>query len=304
MDQLPDFIQKTTGLTPEIQTRILLSIAIFVSLLLIRYILLKLIWQKTTNVRTQYIWKRTITYSFTILGLLLLSNIWIKDFGRIGTIVGLVSAGLVIALKEPVLNIAGWVFILIRKPFTLGDRVQIGEFIGDVIDVRLFQFTLLEISHWVDADQSTGRIIDVPNGKVFIDVLANYTKGFEYIWHEIPVRLTFESNWEKAKNILTQIAHKHGVQDNKKAEEKIREAGKQFFIFYSYLTPIVYTSVREFGVLLTIRYMCEPRQRRGTEHDIWEDILREFGSHHDIQFAYPTTRFYNRNIEKKHKEEH
>lgn len=69
-------------------------------------------------------------------------------------------------------------------------------------------------------------------------------------------------------------------------------------ILYSKLTPIVYTPVKESGVLLTIRYLCEPQSRRGTEQKIWEDILKEFALQKNIQLAYPTQRFYNYHLEK------
>ena len=82
---------------------------------------------------------------------------------------------------------------------------------GDVIDIRLFQFSINEIGNWVDADQSTGRIIHIPNGIVFTEPQANYTAGFQYIWNEIPVLVTFESDWKKAKQILTDIVNHHGV---------------------------------------------------------------------------------------------
>ena len=64
-------------------------------------------------------------------------------------------------------------------------------------------------------------------------------------------------------------------------------------IFYSKLTPTVYTSVRDSGVLLTLRFLCDPRRRRGTEEAIWEDVLRAFAAEPGIDFAYPTTRFYD-----------
>lgn len=70
-------------------------------------------------------------------------------------------------------------------------------------------------------------------------------------------------------------------------------------IFYSRLTPIVYTSVKDCGVLLTIRYICEPRRRRDSEQAIWEDVLKEFAGCPDIDFAYPTQRFYNNVLEGK-----
>jgi small-conductance mechanosensitive channel len=210
---------------------------------------------------------------------------------------GLVSAGLAIALQGPITNLAGWVFILWRRPFEVGDRVQIGEHIGDVIDVRIFQFTLLELGNWVVADQSTGRILHIPNGKVFSEALANYTKGFEYIWHEIPVVVTFESNWEKAKTILQEIADRHAAHLSEDAAERVRQAARRFMIMYAKLTPIVYTRVEASGVLLTVRYLSEPRRRRSSEHAIWEDILRAFAEHSDIEFAYPTQRFFHRSLE-------
>ena len=82
-------------------------------------------------------------------------------------------------------------------------------------------------------------------------------------------------------------------------EKQIKAAAKKFLIFYSKLTPIVYTEVQDSGVLLTMRYMCNPRERRATVEKIWENVLKEFAKHKDIDFAYPTQRFYNNIIEGK-----
>jgi len=178
----------------------------------------------------------------------------------------------------------------LAPPFRSGDRIQIGPHAGDVIDLGLFQFTLNEIGAWVQADQSSGRIIHVPNGKVFTDPVANYNKGFRYIWNEVPVVVTFESDWRKAKQILGKIAVKHAEHLTAQAEQELLAASQQYLINYRKLTPIVYTNVVDYGVQLTIRYLIEPRKRRGTEHAIWEEILTEFASAPDIDLAYHTTR--------------
>jgi small-conductance mechanosensitive channel len=192
-----------------------------------------------------------------------------------------------------------WAFILIRQPFKVGDRIQIGKVAGDVIDIRLFQFSIMEIGNWVDAEQSTGRIIHIPNGIIFTEPQANYTAEFQYIWNEIPVLVTFESDWKKAKHILADIVNHHGILLSTEAEKQIKEAAKRFLIFYNKLTPIVYTSVKDSGVMLTLRYMCNPRERRSIEEKIWEDILNKFAECNDIDFAYPTQRFYNNSTEGK-----
>lgn len=78
------------------------------------------------------------------------------------------------------------------------------------------------------------------------------------------------------------------------ADAKLRmdEAAKKYMILYSNLSPIVYTSVEDSGVLLTVRYLCKPRNRRTSENDLWERILEEFQKRDDIDLAYPTLRYY------------
>jgi small-conductance mechanosensitive channel len=131
-----------------------------------------------------------------------------------------------------------------------------------------------------------------------MEAQANFSTGFNYIWNEIQVRITFESNWEKAKSILQEIANNHAVRLSSSAEKEIFEASKSFMIYYKHTTPIVYTKVKEFGVLLTIRYLCNPRQRRSSENGMWEDVILRFKAQPDIWFAYPTTRFYKMDEEK------
>ncbi|MEJ2616929.1 MAG: mechanosensitive ion channel, partial [Ignavibacteriaceae bacterium] len=278
---------------PELQGKILTSVVIIFVLWLIRQIILRIYFRKKVDIRTQYRWRKTTVYIAFTIGFLLIGRIWFEGFNSLATFLGLLSAGLAIALKDPLVNLAGWMFIIWRKPFVVGDRIQIDNNSGDVIDIRIFQFTLMEIGNWVAAEQSTGRILHIPNGKVFSDIQANYTTGFNYIWNEIPVLITFESNWKKAKDILSSIINKYAEHLSKSAEERIKEASRKFMIFYTKLTPIVYTSVRDSGVMLTLRYLCDPRKRRSSEEEIWEEILLQFSQCDDIDFAYPTQRFYN-----------
>ena len=187
MNTITDFLQNNLGISPENQTKIFLFHPdLLVVLGVIRFAILKVVWRFTEDPKSRYTWKRSCLFIIGLLTVILIGSVWIKAIGQFGAFLGLLTAGLAIALKDPLTNIAGWIFILTRKPFALGDRVQIGEHAGDVIDLRLFQFTLLEIGNWVDADQSTGRIIHIPNGIVFTQAQANYSAGFKFIWNEMP----------------------------------------------------------------------------------------------------------------------
>ena len=299
MKTIADWLRHLLGLSYDFQAKLLASVIAVLLLWLVQKIIIKIIYKRKKDVRIRYHWRKISAYIAFGLGVFLIGRIWFEGFQSISTYLGLLSAGLAIALQDPVVNLAGWAFIVWRRPFEVGDRIQIGADRGDVIDQRIFMFTLMEIGNWVEADQSTGRDIHIPNGKVFKEVLANYSKGFQYIWNEIPVLITFESNWKKAKEILNRIANKHGTHLSEAARERLKSAARKFMIFYTKLTPIVYTSVKDCGVLLTIRFLCEPRQRRANEQAIWEDILDEFGKCDDIDFAYPTQRFYNNALEGK-----
>ncbi len=287
------WLDNTVNLGYSAQQKFLYSIIIIIILYIMKVIVNRTINKKAKLLKTRYRWRKSTAYISAFTGLFLVARIWLEGVESLATFLGLLSAGVAIALKDPITNMAGWAFILWKRPFEVGHRVQIGEYTGDVIDIRLFKFSILEVGNWVDADQSTGRIVDIPNYMVLSEVVANYCQGFPQIWHEIPILLTFESDWKKAKEILTNIANDNSEQLTAKAEKKIKEAAKKFMIFYKKLTPIVYTSVKDSGVLLTIRLLCEVRNRRTTEEKIWECILEEFSKHKDIDFAYPTTRFYN-----------
>ena len=258
-----------------------------------RQVVLRLLFRRISDRGLQYQWRRSSNYIAAILLVLLLLPVWISGLaGYTATYLGLVSAGLAIALQGLIVNFFGWAFILWRRPLRVGDRIQIGEHTGDVIDIRIFQFLLMEVGNWVDAEQSTGRIIYIPNGRVFTEALANYNRGFQFIWNELPVLLTFESNWSAAKTILQELANDHCASTTIAAEQSLQQVSRSMLLMYTTLTPTVYTRVHESGILLTVRYLCAPRQRRGSAQAIWEAILQAFAEQPDIQFAYPTYRIY------------
>jgi small-conductance mechanosensitive channel len=286
------FFQEHWQLKPELQYRIFYSLLSFGILLVGRFIALKLVFRGFQNVKDRYFWKNGVKNAYYLILIIILINIWIDKIESLATFVGLVSAGLVITLQAPIMNIAGWFFIVIRKPFEVGERIEINGVAGDVIDIRFFQFTINEIGNWVASDQSTGRIIHIPNGEVFRAVQANYDQGFSHIWDELSLRVTFDSDWKKAKILCEEIVNRHAEELSFSAKRKLLEASKKFMIFYSNLTPYIYTSVEDYGIKLTIRYLTLPKKRRVVQHEIWEDILETFQKHKDIHYAYPSQRIY------------
>lgn len=280
------------GLSPAAQWRLLTTIGVVFALLVLRWMVLKAVRRHVADPHTRYRWQRATSYTVFVIAVLLAARIWLINFGGLATYLGLLSAGLAIALKDPLASLAAWLFILWRRPIEIGERVQVGTHSGDVVDIRLFQFTILEIGNWVDADQTTGRLINFPNHLIFTTPVANYTRSFQSIWTELSVLVTFESNWEKARALLAELAERHGRDAAELAGRELAAASQRYVMPRSFIAPAVYVAVEQSGVLLTLRVPCLPRERRQVTDAIWQDVLRAFAECPDVNFAYPTTRFY------------
>ncbi|RKX96335.1 MAG: mechanosensitive ion channel family protein [Spirochaetes bacterium] len=236
--------------------------------------------------------RKAIFYCFSVIFILILFGIWTTALPSYTTLVGFIGAGLALALHEAVLCIAGWILINVKKTYEVGERIEANNIKGDVIDIGVFHTVLIEVGNWVDADQSTGRIVSIPNSYVFRQPIFNYTKEFEYIWNEIPILVTFESNWRKGKDIILATAQENADETRQAMNKLIEKMSDRYMVHYSKLTPVVYTRIMDCGVLLTLRYLTDAKKRRTSADSITQKILDAFQRLPDIDFAYPTTRFY------------
>lgn len=288
------WLSKATGVSAELYNLLFSSLAGVALLWSLRWLMLKLVWWQTENLQVRYQWRRISSYAAFMLTVLLMGRVVFVGFHGVATFLGLLTAGLAIALKDPLVNLVGWMLIIWRRPFAVGDRIQIGNHAGDVMDLTISRFTLAEVGNWVHADQITGRIVHIPTGKVFVEPLAIYSMGMhDFIWNEVAVLVTFESNWKRAKDILTEIAVARAGHLAGPAENKLKEYARDFLVVPVDMTPGVFTTVGESGVLLTVRHVCRSRHRRESTQEIWEDVLDRFAECDDIDFAYPTKRAFD-----------
>lgn len=275
----------------DVTGRVVLTAILVGALLVVRWLVLGAVHARIEHGTATFRTKKWVGYAVTLIGILGLVRIWFGGGGGITTYLGILSAGIAIALASVLENLAGWVFIIVRRPFRVGDRVEIQGRAGDVVDIRAFRFSMLEIGNWVAADQSTGRLIHVPNGKVFSEQVTNYTEGFPYIWDEIGVMVTFESDWKRAERLVAEALAAHAPDAGEPAiVNAIREAGQQYLIRYRHLTPTTYVKAQDSGVVIAGRYLVGVRSRRSVSDALWRAILDAFAAEPVVDLAYPTTR--------------
>jgi small-conductance mechanosensitive channel len=274
------------------QIRLLVTLGVVVVAFIVRLVILRVVRRHIDDTEIWYRTQKVSSYAGTLLVVLVATMIWFR-VSNIGAWIGVVSAGIAIALAEILRNFAGWGYILFRRPFKIGDRIEIDGQAGDVVDVRSQRFSILEIKNWVDADQSTGRIIQIPNGLLFSKPLANYTEGFPYLWHEIPMLVTFESDWKRAEELMQEALSEHAPSmASEEARRAIRDAATEYRIRYTHLTPTTYVAVRDRGVMITGRAIIPVRSRRHVDTTIWRSLLDKLDAEPAVEIAYPTVRTY------------
>lgn len=252
---------------------------------LVVFIINKTFISKTKDIIHKHQLRKLSYYIANAAIIIAILIIWIEKISSIATFLGIIGAGIAIALAEIILSITGWLFIVFRRPFRIGDRIEIGNIRGDVIDIRLFQFSILEVGEY----QSTGKIMHIPNSFVFRREFTNQTMGFDYVWDEFSIVITFESNWEKARDLIKNIMK----EEDEKIElvrYQIARTARKFAIHYDKLTSIVYTSIEDCGVKITLRYLVQPRRRREIRNLLATEILKVIATESDITLAYPTYR--------------
>ena len=234
----------------------------------------------------------TTSWIGIVVFLVAAASIWVGQIDNLGVFLGIVGAGIALSLQESLLCIAGWVLWVVRRPFDIGDRIEIEGRVGDVIGISVFQTSMLEVGNWIRADQSTGRMLIIPNSMIVRHALYNYTKGFPFVWDEFSTVVTFESDWQEAEQLMLEKAEVEAEKIEGEVKRQIKQMQQRYAISYEQLGPIVYTSIADNGVRLTLRYLAPARMRRAFNHRISRTVLQALIEHPQIDFAYPTTRLY------------
>ena len=222
--EISQYVEKNIGFNSEYVELIMFTILIFLFFALLKAIV-KLIYSKAAvSDKKKYFRNRVMKIVLTVLAF-----------------VSVLSTGVAIAVKEIIFDFFAGIYIGWKRPFELEDRVEIDGVKGDVINIKALSFEVLEVGGRIDSEQSTGRIVHIPNSFIFIKTLKNYTKAFKYIWDELKVNVTLDSNIEETKDILYNIMVNNEVlkEAPKKMEDAVSDIIFEYRIYYNYLDPII-----------------------------------------------------------------
>jgi small-conductance mechanosensitive channel len=219
---------------------------------------------------------------------IVIAILWAHTLKQKGTMIGLIGAGLAIALKEPLLSIAGRLAIFTGHMYNAGDRIELQRMAGDVIDIGFFYTRLLEIGSWITADQYSGRILLIPNSMIFGTPIMNYTQHLSLIWDEVVLPITYQSNMESAVSILAEVGTQYTREFLQNAEHDLEQMRHQFLVPQLEVKPVVYVKVTSNWLELTMRYVVDPKKRRAASSFIYTEVFKRISKDEGIQIASET----------------
>ncbi|MDO9536861.1 MAG: mechanosensitive ion channel family protein [Thermoplasmata archaeon] len=262
--------------------------------LAIIYLVFKIIFEgafigSVKEYKARYSFKKAVSVLYYAGCLIVLTAIWVENPQSLFLAFGLIGAGIAIALQDLFKNFVGGILILTSKIYSVGDRVEIDKIYGDVLDVGVFYTTLMELRGWVSGDQASGRITLVPNGRVLSSTMNNYTKDHNFIWDEVTIPITFDSDWKMAQEKFMAIAVSQTQHNLKHAEEGISQIRDKYYADQARnLEPVTYLKITDNWVEVSIRYTVNVYERRKVQNGIHHGILEEIARNDKIKIASAT----------------
>ncbi len=265
------WLETHIGIEQEIWQAFLLTLISLVGINLLKAIFKNIFM--LLEQRKAYLYYQRVNILLTILNIGIIFFLWDKYLGNIVTIISFTSAALTLALREFIFDFFAGLYIKIKKPFAIEDRIEIDGTTGDVISMGAFTFDLLEVGDTVH--QSTGVIVTIPNTLVFTSKIKNLEKNFKYVWSEITVKTSLEADVSKTKEKLLTIIKENEVVKRipKKMESEMDDISPEYRIYYNKLDPIVYVKVVDGHIEFYIRYLVHPKKNRYVEDEVWRKIL-------------------------------
>lgn len=269
------------------------TIASFIALTIVfctfRLILPTLVLRSLSDQKSRYTLKKILNISSVVIFMSVLALLWIEESTSILVTSSIIGAGIAFSLQDVFKNFVGAAIILISETYRIGDRIEIGDHVGDVIDIGIMDTVIMEIRGWVRGDQVSGRVISIPNASVINQPVINYTKDHSFIWDELSLPLTYDSNWKLAISVIEDLILEEVKSIIPIAEEELQSLGEKYFVLKRATKPAVYISLTDNWIQLDARYISEARNRRQIKNALSVKIMSWIESRNDVEISSTTS---------------
>lgn len=272
------------------------KVLVFIAVALLLYVIVRLVRRALSDhiddVNRRHIVRKWIGYAYFALLVAFAVAIFADFLTGLGTVIAVLLAGVAIALQDVLKSVVGWLYLSSRSGIEVGTRVEVNGRTGDVVDIGVLKTTMLEVGTLVYGRQASGRLVTIPNYQMLSEATV-FSGGINpFVWQEVRVTVTFDSDWHRAEEILKSAGEELHAEIAPELEEGFRSLERRYAFKYGTRTPIVYVTLGEFGIELTLRYMVHVRRRRGSEDRVGRLVLDALAREPNVRMAYRTYRLY------------
>ena len=263
-------------------------IALAATYFIFRMVLEDRLLKRLADYKSRYYYSKALSISYLLVTSIFLLIIWVDDIQALIVGFGLVAAAFTITMQDVARSFVGGLIIFFDRIYSVGDRIEIGDKQGDVIDISLLYTTVLEIGDWVDGDQPTGRLSIIPNSYILGNVVNNYTKDFNFIWEEMTVPVTYDSNWEEAVSLIMEAILLETGDLMANAKKAIPVLERKYYFSGRSTEPAVFIRLTDNWIECHARFVTDPWNRRSIKNSISRRILEGIEKSDKVKIASQT----------------
>ncbi len=247
-----------------------LSSAVVVAIaVLVAWLVGLIVNARVDDATTRFYLRKFVRYGVAFVVVVVLGVLWRAFAGRVGVVLGFAAAGVAFAMQEVIGALAGWVNIVSGRIFRIGDRIEMGGVLGDVIDITPLRTKVMEIGSrdetgsWVHGRQLTGRIVAISNKSTFTQPVFNFSASFDFIWDEFTLPVAYDEDWERASALMQEEADRAAATEG--AAEAVARMRRRYPVPGTDLTARVYVEPTDDYMQLTARFVLPVRTARAVK---------------------------------------
>lgn len=247
---------------------------------------------RTENKRRRHDLRNVLRLVFGTLAAIAAFGVVTRDWVGVLFSLGVLGFAITFALQQPLFSLIGWLYIAVKRPYRVGDRIAIEEMRGDVVSIDFFVTEVWEIDgNLVSSNQPSGRIVTVPNSTVLSSRVVNfYGEGVQYVWNELAVQVAFETDLELASELMigaaTDLLGEEMARHVAEYRDRLAETPVELDVNEE---PTVNIVQEESWVTLRLRYLVHPRRGTRVRNALYEAILERFNEHPE-RVMFPVSR--------------
>ncbi len=197
--------------------------------------------------------------------------------GQIGTMLGIVGAGLTVALKDFIVAFIGWIVLMGRNGMRLGDWVEINGVSGEVVELNMFHTVLLETGNWTDAGHPTGRRVTFTNSFAISGHYFNFSTSGQWLWDELSVVVPFNRDSHAVADAILKEVREATAKDAAQAEEEWRRASRGQRGVSVTAQPAIAVRPASGGVEVAVRYVTRAGERNALRARLYQSAVQLLG---------------------------